>query len=53
MDNDSRVRKKRWDVKVHYIRREYNSNIVPDARPNRQANKQKGSTNERNMHDHP
>ena len=43
--------RKRRDVKVHYIQR--NSNIVADAKPNRQANKQKGSTNERNLHDHP
>lgn len=38
-DEHERVRKKRWDVKVHYIRRQYNSNIVPDAKPNTQANK--------------
>lgn len=52
-DEHERVRKKRWDVKVHYIRRGYNSNIVADAKPNRQANTQKGNTHERNLHDHP
>ena len=53
MDDDPRVRKKRWDVKVHYIRREDNSNIVSDARPNKQANKQKGIAHERNLHEDP
>ena len=39
MEDHPRVKKKRRDVKVHYIRREYNSNIVPDAKTNTQANK--------------
>lgn len=52
-DEHERVRKKRWDVKVHYIRREYNSNIVSDARPNRQANTQKGNEHELHQVDHP
>ena len=37
--DDRYIRRKRRDVKVHYIRHEYNNNIVPDAKPNRQANK--------------
>lgn len=51
--DDRYIRKKRWDVKVHYIRREYNSNIVPDAKSNRQANTQKGTTHEQHQDDHP
>lgn len=53
MDDHPRVRKKRCDVKVHYIRREYNSNIVSDARPNRQANMQKGNAHEQHRIDDP
>lgn len=32
--------RKRWDVKVHYIRRVYNNNIVPEAKGNRKENAQ-------------
>lgn len=53
MDSHTRDATARMDVKVHYIRREYNSNIVADAKTNRQANTQKGHTHERNLHDHP
>ena len=51
--DDRYIRKKRLDVKVHYIRREYNSNIVSDARPNRQANMQKGNAHEQHRIDNP
>lgn len=45
--------RKRRDVKVHYIRREYNSNIVPDAKANKQANTKKGHAHEQHQDDHP
>ena len=43
-----RVKKKRRDVKIYYIRRENNIFIVSDAKGNGKANKQEFATINRN-----